>query len=136
MNDKQSSPTWAGWLIFGGVMMMMLGAFNVIEAVVAWTKDDLYAVDENDLLILNYPTWGWISLIVGLVVIVAGLGVLAGQTWARAVGVAVAALNAIARLTFIATSPFWSTIVIALDIVVIYALIAHGAELGQDYSPT
>jgi hypothetical protein len=57
--------------------------------------------------------------------------VLAGQTWARAVGVAVAALNAIAHLTFIAASPYWSIIVIAVDIVVIYALIVHGAKLGQ-----
>jgi hypothetical protein len=136
MNVEQPSPTWGGWLIFGGIMMMGLGAFNVIDAVVAWTKDDLYGVDEKDLLILNYPTWGWISLIIGLVVIVAGLGVLAGQTWARAVGVAVAALNAIAHLTFLSASPYWSAIVIALDIVVIYALVVHGAELGQDYSPT
>lgn len=125
---------WMTLLTFAGVMMTMLGAFNIVAALVALTDPQKYSVAEDALLVFDYTTWGWLWFIFGVVVLFAGFGVLAGQTWARAVGVAVVALNAIAHLSFVAATPFWSTLIIAFDVVVIYALTVHGVELGQDYS--
>lgn len=131
---KGGQSRWVTLLIFAGVMMTMLGAFNIVAALLALTDPRQYDVAEDSLLVFDYTTWGWLWLIFGVVVLFVGFGVLAGQTWARAVGVGVVALNAIAQLSFSAAAPFWSTLIIALDVVVIYALTVHGAKLGQDYS--
>jgi hypothetical protein len=78
---------------------------------------------------VNFNAWGWTHLIIGVVAILTGLGVLAGNTVARIVGVAVAVLSAIVNLGFISAYPVWSTLIIALDVVVIYAIIVHGDEV-------
>jgi hypothetical protein len=127
---------WVGWLVFAGVMMILLGAFNLVDGLVSLVSDRAYGRAESSLLLFDYSTWGWVWLVIAVVVLIAGLGVLAGQTWARAVGVAVAGLNAVAQLAFVGAAPVWSILVIALDVVVIYALIVHGAELSQGYSRT
>jgi hypothetical protein len=124
---------WVGWLIFAGVMMIVLGAFNLILALTALVESDVLVATGNSLLIFSYPVWGWLWLMFGLLAVVAGLGVLGGQTWARAVGVVLAVLNALGHMAFISAAPFWSSAVIALDVLVIYVLTTHGAELGQRY---
>jgi hypothetical protein len=87
-------------------------------------------VGKNGLTIhLDYTAWGWTHLIGGALVAVAGLALYSGKTWARVVGVAVASLSLLVNFAFIAAYPFWSTIVIAIDIFVIYALTAHGKEM-------
>jgi hypothetical protein len=122
---------WTSWVIFAGSMMVVLGAFNALDGLVALLNSRWYVGRQSDLLTFNFATWGWFWLIFGLVTLAAGFGVLAGQTWGRVVGVVVALLNAVAQMAFVAAYPFWSVLIIALDIVVIYALTAHGRELGQ-----
>jgi hypothetical protein len=82
----------------------------------------------------DVTTWGWIQLILGIVVALAGVGLLAGRTWARVVGITLAVLSAIANFMFIPHHPVWALLVIALDVFVIWALAAHGREL-RDASP-
>src|SRR3954466_6605140 len=74
--DTYTEPTaWAGWVVFGGVMLMMLGAFQVIEGLVALFDDGFYLVRSNGLVVdVNYNTWGWIHLLIGVVAILAGVG--------------------------------------------------------------
>jgi hypothetical protein len=81
---------------------------------------------------VNYNTWGWTHLIIGAIAVLAGLGLLAGNLAARVVGVVIALLSALVNLAFISAYPVWSTIVIALDVIVIYAIIVHGRELKDD----
>jgi hypothetical protein len=120
---------WAGWIYFAGFMMLLLGGFQVVEGLVALFHNSYYLVTANRLLIhVNYGVWGWTLLIVGVIVAAAGFGVMVGQTWARVVGVIVAALSALVNLAFISAYPLWSVLVIALDVVVIYALTVHGRE--------
>jgi hypothetical protein len=124
---------WAGWVVFAGVMLVMLGAFQIIEGLVALFKDDVYLVRPSGLVVnVNYTTWGWVHTIIGLVGVLAGMGLLAGNMLARIVGVAVAFLSAVVNLAFISAYPIWSTILIALDVIVIYAIIVHGRELKAD----
>lgn len=129
----QESTAWSGWVVFGGVMLMTLGAFQVIQALVALFDDGFYLVRPNGLVVnVNYNTWGWTHLIIGAVAIVSGLGLLMGNMAARIIGVIAAVVSAIVNLAFISAYPVWSAIVIALDVIVIYAIIVHGGELKED----
>jgi len=119
-----------GFVVFGGIMLLMMGGVQAIEGFVAILRDDYYLVSRNGLLInLDYPTWGWIHLIIGLIAVAAGIGVLAGQMWARVTGIVIAVISALANLAFMSAYPIWATIVIAADVLVIYALAVHGGEV-------
>src|SRR3954465_10001725 len=133
--ERYAGPTaWAGWVVFGGVMLIMMGSFQVIEGLVALFDDGFYLVRSNGLVVdVNYNTWGWIHLIIGVVGVLAGLGLLVGNMAARIVGIAAAFLSALVNLAFISAYPVWSTILIALDVIVIYAIVVHGRELKDYY---
>lgn len=123
---------WAGWIMFAGLIMVVSGAFSVIWGLSAIFNDDVFLVRHDNMIVaLNYTAWGWTHLILGVLVIGTGLGLFAGATWARTVGVILVMLSAIANLLVIGSYPIWSTIVIAMDILVIYAVIVHGSELKK-----
>jgi len=123
---------WTGWAYFAGIMMMMVGAFQVIEALTALFNQNYLLVSSKGLLVhVNIAAWGWVHLIIGLVAIAAGVAVLAGKLWARIIGMAMAGLSAIVNLAYIAAYPLWSITIIALDVLVIYALAVHGGELKE-----
>lgn len=118
----------SGWLAFAAVMMILVGLFNVILGVVALFNSDYYVVTSNQLLVLDLTAWGWLHLILGALVVVTGGALFTGSTWARVVTVLLAGFNALASLAFLSASPVWCTIVIALDVLVIWAVVAHGNE--------
>ncbi len=126
---RTSRSGWAGWAIFAGVMMIMLGAFTAFAGLVAIFDHTWYRPNDTALFTLNYTAWGWFWLIVGFVVLLSGFGVLVGNAFARFVGVVLALLSAFGQLVFITAYPLWSIIIITVDVVVIYALTAHGREL-------
>jgi hypothetical protein len=124
---------WARWVVFGGVMLIMLGAFQIIEGLVALFDDGFYAVRPNGLVVhVDYTTWGWVHLLLGIVIAGAGLGVMVGQMWARVIGILLASLSVIVNIAFLAAYPVWSAIVIAIDVLVIYALTVHGKETKSE----
>ena len=129
------APTaWAGWVVFGAAMLIMVGAFQIVEGLVALFDDGFYLVGSNGLVLdVNYNTWGWVHTVIGIIGILAGLGLLAGNMAARVVGVGIAFLSALVNLAFIAAFPVWSAIMITLDVIVIYAIIVHGRELKGFY---
>jgi hypothetical protein len=129
-SSRRHEPTaWVGLIVFGGVMMLMMGGFQIIQGIVALFRDEYYLVTRNGLLLtFDFTTWGWIHLIIGLVAVGAGFGVLMGQMWGRILGILIAVVSALANIAFLPADPIWSTIVIAVDVLVIYALTVHGAE--------
>ena len=132
--DAQPAPrrptAWAGMVVFAGVMLLMLGAFHAVMGFVAIFDPGYYLVTRNGLIVtVDYRTWGWVHLIFGAVAVLGGIGVMSGQTWARVVGIILAVLSAIVNVAFIAAYPLWSTIVIAVDVLVVYALAVHGKEV-------
>lgn len=128
--DEPASSSWTGWVTFGGIMMILIGTFEAIEGLVALFRDDYFLVTRNGLLVTtNFTAWGWTHIALGAIVAAVGFGVLVGQTWARVVGIALVTINAIVNLAFLAAYPVWSTIIIALDVIVIYALAVHGREM-------
>jgi hypothetical protein len=96
---------------------------------VAVFENEFYVATPNYLFQFDVTTWGWIHLLVGLVVAAAGAAVLSGQVWGRAIGILLAVLSAIANFLFIPYYPFWSLLIITLDIFVIWALSAHGRDI-------
>jgi hypothetical protein len=132
-SDVQTMYTgWVGWVVFASVMMMLLGASHALAGLVALMKDDYYLVRSDGLVLeVSYATWGWVHLILGIVVVVAGVALLRGATWARALTVVVAGLSVIANLAFLAANPLWSAIMVALSILVIYAVTARGGEARE-----
>jgi hypothetical protein len=125
----QGRQAGAGWVVFAAVMMIMSGSFNAIEGLVALLNAKWLAANSVLPVRVDYTAWGWAWLLFGIVVAAAGVGALRWQLWARIVGVVAAALNAIAQLLFIPAYPFWAIAVIAVDIIVIWALTTHGDEL-------
>jgi hypothetical protein len=128
----ETDQAWTGWLEFAGLMLILLGGMHAIQGLAALFKDDFFLVGEKGILAFNFTAWGWIFLVLGVVVLFAGIGILRGKTWARAVGVVVAGLSALGQLTFLDAHPVWSALIITFDVIAIYALIVHGREMATE----
>jgi len=127
-NDNEMSG-WVGWGVFAGVVMFIAGVFSLVEGFVALFKNTYYVVGAEKLLVLNYTSWGWVHIILGILLIAAGGSVLKGNMFGRVVGVFIALLSAVANLLFLPAYPVWSILIIIIDFLVIYALTVHGHEL-------
>jgi hypothetical protein len=130
--DNRPEPTgWVGWVFFAGIMLLVIGCFNVIYGIVALFNDTYFVVTRAGLLGFDITAWGWITLIMGIIEVFAGLAILGGATWGRIVGIIVAFLSMLHQFSLMSANPFWSLLIIALDVVVIYALAAHGREMAS-----
>lgn len=121
---------WVGWGIFAAVILLVSGIFSVVQGLVAVIGPNAYfAVVDGTLFLLDVAGWGWWNIIIGAGLILTSVALFSGQTWARVVAVILAILSAVGQLMLIPVQPWWAMIVIAVDILVIYALTAHGEEL-------
>ena len=118
---------WYGWIAFAGIIMGVLGAFHVIIGLVAVFEEQYFQVGESGLMVsVDYNTWGWTHVLLGVLVAAAGLALTSGATWARIVAVVVAAVSSILNLAFLSAYPIWSALMIVIDVLVIYAVTVHG----------
>jgi len=114
---------WAyGIGAFGGVLLVMLGLFQFLQGLSAALKDDVFVRTSDYVYSVDLTGWGWIHMIIGALAVLVGLSILYAQTWARAAGILIAVLSALANFAFLPYYPYWSIVVIAIDIVVIWAL--------------
>ena len=126
----QETPGWAvGFILFAAVMMIMVGVFQALQGLIGIFENEFYVPTRNYLFQFDATTWGWTHLLLGLLVAFAGYGLLSGKTWARTVAIFLAVLSAIANFAFIPYYPFWSLLIITVDILVIWAITAHGGSL-------
>ncbi|MCM2414375.1 hypothetical protein [Streptomyces sp. RKAG290] len=116
------NPWAAGGTMFAGVLLVVDGILGVIKGIAGIATDDVYARINNYVFEFNVTTWGWIHLILGIVIAVVGLGILRGAAWARWVGVGLAALNMIANFMWLPYQPIWAVVSLAIDTFVIWAL--------------
>jgi hypothetical protein len=128
---RQTSGWAVGFIMFAAIMMIMVGVFQALQGLVAIFENEFYAATRNYLFKFDATTWGWIHLLIGLLVAFAGWGLLSGRTWARAAAIVLALLSAISNFLFIPYYPFWSLLIIALDVFVIWAIAAHGGDLRE-----
>jgi hypothetical protein len=123
---------FSGWAWFTGVLMGLVGLFQILTGIVALAGAGYYTVPSRNLVIdAGYTTWGWVHLLIGIAALVTGGGLAFGVTAARVVGVALAGVSAIVNLGFIEAAPFAATLIIALDVFLIYAITVHGGEPRQ-----
>ncbi|MCI2418033.1 hypothetical protein MOQ72_11410 [Saccharopolyspora sp. K220] len=123
MAPAQPTAGTSGWLAFAGSLILLVGVFDIISGLTSLFRPDYFLVAAGELLIFNFTTWGWIWLALGVVQAAVGVGCMLGQVWARVAGIVLAALCAIGHIAFLAAFPVWSLLVIALSVLVIYALI-------------
>jgi hypothetical protein len=122
---------WTGWIAFAGVMMIIGGALNLFYGIVAAVNDEWVVWTNRGDVYLDVSEWGWVHIILGAIVLLAGIGVFSGNILARTVGVIVASVSLIANFFFIPVYPLWALAVITIDILVIWALTAHGGEVRR-----
>src|SRR5215204_571604 len=126
---RQTSGAAVGFILFAAIMMIMSGVFQALQGLIAIFENEFYVATRNYTFQFDATSWGWIHLLVGLLVAFAGWGLLSGRTWARAVAITLAVISAIANFAFIPYYPFWSMLIIVIDIVVIWAVAVYGGTL-------
>jgi hypothetical protein len=129
MSQRQPSAAAVGWALFAAIMIMIAGMFQIIAGIVALFKDEFYVLTEKWVFELDVTTWGWIHLLVGVLMLFIGAGILTGNVAARTVGVIIAGLSAIANFAFLPYYPVWAIAVIAIDVAIIWALTVHGRDV-------
>ena len=132
-----NSKSMAGWIGFAGILMLIVGSLDFFQGLIALFDDEYFVVTESGFLLVDLTGWGWIMLIWGVLLLVAGLGLLAGQGWARWFTILVVSLNFIAQLGFLGNSayPLWTLTALALNVIVLYALTARWTESTPDLGP-
>ena len=118
----ESSSVAYGVSIFAGIMLVTLASFQILEGFAAVFEDDVFVRGLNYTYKFDVTTWGWIHVVIGVIGVAVGLGILAGQVWASIAGLALAVVSALSQFLFMPYYPFWSMLVIFMDIVVIWAL--------------
>jgi len=120
-----------GLILFAGIMMIMVGVFQAIQGVIALFNDSFYEVAQEWVFSFNVTAWGWIHLLAGAALVVAGYFLFQGAVWARVVGVSVAIISVVLSFMWLPYYPIWSMLIIALDVFIIWALTVHGRDVAQ-----
>ena len=120
-----------GLSVFAGTLLVLVGVLHAVQGLVALFNDTFYVVGQEWTFSFDVTTWGWIHLLLGVLVAFAGFFIFRGAVWARTVGVAVAVLSAIVNFAWLPYYPVWGLVVIALDVFVIWALTLHGRDVAE-----
>ncbi|WP_394553130.1 hypothetical protein ACDF64_02050 [Agromyces sp. MMS24-JH15] len=132
MSDSRTEVTgWVGWGVFASIVLLVAGLFDLVYglAAVIGPNSAYFLTTEGQLFLFDIAGWGWWHIIAGAAMIVVSLFLFRGATWARVVAIILVAFNGLSQLALLPVQPWWSIIVLALDILVLYALTVHGREL-------
>jgi hypothetical protein len=131
MSQREHSGGAVGLTMFAAFMLILIGSYHVIAGLAGILEDEIYAVTPNYVFQFDATTWGWIHLIGGVIVLLAGFGLFSGAVWARTVGVIVAVVSAIVNFAWLPWYPVWGIAMIAVAVMVIWALTAHGRDITE-----
>ena len=127
--DREPSGWAIGWTWFAGLMMVMIGFWHAIAGLTAIINDEFYTRTPNYLLKFDVSTWGWIHLLLGILILLAGFALFSGAVWARSLGVILAVVSAIAAFGWLPYYPVWGIIIIVVAVAVIWSLTVHGRDV-------
>ena len=134
-----SQDAWTGWVVFAGFVILIVGAMDMLQGLVAVIQDEYVVATAKGLAIFDASTWGWLTLLWGGVLFLAGLGLLAGASWARWLAIIAVAVNAIQQVGFLANYPqaypLWNVLIVSLNFVVLYALTARWQGFKETVRP-
>ena len=133
-----NSKSMAGWIGFAGILILIVGMLDFFQGLIALFRDNYYVVSASGFIVVDLTTWGWIMLIWGVLLVLAGMGLLGGQGWARWFTIVLVSLNFIAQLGFLGNSqyPLWTLTTLGLCVIVLYALTARWSESAPELSAT
>ena len=132
MSEYKQPSGWAiGWTAFAGIIMVMAGGWWMISGLVALFNSEFYVVTQKWILQFDVTTWGWVHLIIGLLVLLAGIGLFSGKVWARVVGVIIAVFMGLASFAWLPYYPVWAILYIAASVAIIWALTVHGRDITE-----
>jgi hypothetical protein len=131
MQQRSRSGAAVGWTAFAAMMMVLIGFWWFIAGLVGLINDDFYVTTTNYVFKFDITTWGWIHLILGLLVLLAGFGLFSGAVWARTIGVMMALIAALAGFAWLPWYPFWAILIVVASVSVIWALTAHGRDISE-----
>ena len=133
-----NSKSMAGWIGFAGILMVIIGAVDLFQGLIAILEDEYFVPTRAGMLVVDLTTWGWFMLFWGALLALVGLGLLGAQTWARWFGIVLVSLNILVQLGFAGDSayPLWALTAIILNIVVLYALTARWTESTEELAMT
>lgn len=125
-----NSKSMAGWIGFAGILMVIIGAVDMFQGLIAIIEDEYFVPTQAGMLVVDLTTWGWFLLFWGALLGLVGLGLLGAQSWARWTAIILVSLNVLAQLGFAGGNayPLWALTAIILNIVVLYALTARWTE--------
>ena len=119
---------YSGWIAFAGVMMFLLGSLDALWGLAGILNDEVVVVGGRGSLIFDITTWGWVHLLLGSIVALAGIGLMVGNSAARVVGIFFVTINAIAQIVWFPAAPLWTFLIVILDVTIIYQLTARWEE--------
>lgn len=123
---------WVGWIYFGGAVLLATGVVHIINGIMAFLRSSISMIAPSGTLVtVDLYGLGWSLLIGGVVLTAAGAGIFTGHAWARGLGMVLAVLSILGNVLVFMAFPAWSVLVIVLDLVVLYALGAHGRETNR-----
>jgi hypothetical protein len=131
MTEKQPSGWAIGWTAFAGILMIMMGFWWIISGFVALFDSEFYVVTQRWILQFDISVWGWIHLILGIVILASGCGLFLGAVWARIVGVIIAVVAGLLAFAWLPYYPIWAILFIAISVAVIWALTVHGRDITE-----
>lgn len=128
--STETQPTgWTGWVAFAGILMIISGVLGAIQGLFAVFNDDLVIFGREGALLLDITGWGWVHMLLGLLLLLSGILVLRGNMFGRIVAVILATLSIIANFIWLPVYPVWAIVVITMDIFILYAVMVHGREM-------
>jgi hypothetical protein len=130
---SRDEPTgWVGWLLYAGVMLVVLGACQLMVGLVALFGHGYFVSHRTGQpVVWSYTTWGWVHLGLAATALGTGIGIMLGQLWARVLGVVLCVVNVVAAFAFLGGYPWFAVLLIAFSVITGYALIVHGRELAD-----
>jgi hypothetical protein len=126
--SSTASQAATGLALFAGILMVIGGVFHALSGIAALFNDNVYVATPNYIYAFDITAWGWIHLVLGVLVAFAGVAVVQGQTWGRVVGIMLVGLSLIANFLFLPHYPLWSILIIVLDVAVIWALATYARD--------
>ncbi len=131
-NDETNQITgWVGWIIFTGVAMVITGILQFIIGLSEAVNNHWFVVTGQSVQVMSLASWGWVHMILGALITIIGLSLFSGGIVARTLAAILVAISLVANAAFIGVYPVWSTIMIVVDLFIIYALVAHGGEMKR-----
>jgi hypothetical protein len=124
---------WTGWVVFAGLLMIVIGILDFFEGLIAIVRGEYYVLTANQVIVLDTTAWGWITLIWGILLGLTGAALLSGKSWARWLTIVVACINFVLQLGFVGSSqyPLWALVILTLNVLVLYALIVRWGDVRE-----